>query len=100
MFPPPGSRHRGAHRFVHRPAVRLLTTRHVYQERRKLARNLGVLIWLDASGSATDTDPEGLTVLITSGRQPQQSQSPLKNWEIVSPSMRSDREGGTQSIFR
>ncbi|MEZ0363137.1 nitric oxide reductase activation protein NorD [Mycobacterium sp. pUA109] len=35
---------------------------HVYTERRKLARNLGVLILLDASGSATDTDPEGLAV--------------------------------------
>ncbi len=35
---------------------------HVYQERRKLARNLGVLILLDASGSASDTDPGGLAV--------------------------------------
>ena len=35
---------------------------HVYMERRKLARNLGVLILLDASGSATDTDPDGLAV--------------------------------------
>ncbi|GLD21450.1 hypothetical protein Mkiyose1385_55490 [Mycobacterium kiyosense] len=35
---------------------------HVYLERRKLARNLGVLILLDASGSATDTDPAGLAV--------------------------------------
>jgi nitric oxide reductase NorD protein len=35
---------------------------HVYQESRKLARNLGVLILLDASGSATDTDPDGLAV--------------------------------------
>ncbi|OBF25463.1 VWA domain-containing protein [Mycobacterium kubicae] len=35
---------------------------HVYLERRKLARNLGVLILLDASGSATDTDPGGLAV--------------------------------------
>lgn len=35
---------------------------HVYSERRKLARNLGVLILLDASGSATDTDPRGLAV--------------------------------------
>jgi nitric oxide reductase NorD protein len=34
----------------------------VYLERRKLARNLGVLILLDASGSATDTDSEGLAV--------------------------------------
>jgi nitric oxide reductase NorD protein len=34
----------------------------VYLERRKLARNLGVLILLDASGSATDTDPDGLAV--------------------------------------
>jgi nitric oxide reductase activation protein len=35
---------------------------HVYLERRKLERNLGVLILLDASGSATDTDPVGLAV--------------------------------------
>ena len=35
---------------------------HVYLERRKLARNLGVLILLDASGSATETDPDGLSV--------------------------------------
>jgi Mg-chelatase subunit ChlD len=35
---------------------------HVYLERRKLARNLGVLILLDASGSATDADPGGLAV--------------------------------------
>lgn len=35
---------------------------HIYLERRKLARNLGVLILLDASGSATDTDQEGLSV--------------------------------------
>jgi Mg-chelatase subunit ChlD len=35
---------------------------HVYTERRKLARNLGVLILLDASGSAIDADPEGLAV--------------------------------------
>jgi len=35
---------------------------HIYQERRKLARNLGVLILVDASGSATDTDSEGLSV--------------------------------------
>jgi nitric oxide reductase NorD protein len=35
---------------------------HVYLERRKLARNLGVLILIDASGSATDTDPDGLAV--------------------------------------
>jgi nitric oxide reductase NorD protein len=35
---------------------------HVYTERRKLARNLGVLILLDASGSVTDTDPDGLAV--------------------------------------
>jgi Mg-chelatase subunit ChlD len=34
----------------------------VYLERRKLARNLGVLILLDASGSATETDPAGLSV--------------------------------------
>jgi nitric oxide reductase NorD protein len=35
---------------------------HVYLDRRKLARNLGVLILLDASGSATDTDPHGRAV--------------------------------------
>jgi len=35
---------------------------HIYLERRKLARNLGVLILLDASGSATEADPEGLSV--------------------------------------
>lgn len=35
---------------------------HIYLERRKLARNLGVLILVDASGSATDTDPQGLSV--------------------------------------
>nr|WP_155769319.1 VWA domain-containing protein [Mycobacterium asiaticum] len=35
---------------------------HVYVERRKLERNLGVLILLDSSGSATDTDAEGRAV--------------------------------------
>lgn len=35
---------------------------HVYTERRKLARNLGVLVLVDASGSATDADGEGLAV--------------------------------------
>jgi nitric oxide reductase activation protein len=35
---------------------------HVYLERRNLARNLGVLILLDASGSATDTDRGALAV--------------------------------------
>jgi nitric oxide reductase activation protein len=35
---------------------------HVYTERRKLARNLGVLILLDVSGSATDADQDGLAV--------------------------------------
>lgn len=35
---------------------------HVYLERRKLARDLGVLILVDASGSATDADPKGLAV--------------------------------------
>ncbi|MEU1981753.1 VWA domain-containing protein [Nocardia sp. NPDC019395] len=34
----------------------------VYAETRKRARNLGVLILLDASGSATDTDSDGLPV--------------------------------------
>jgi nitric oxide reductase NorD protein len=34
----------------------------VYLESRNLARNLGVLILVDASGSATDTDPQGLAV--------------------------------------
>jgi len=35
---------------------------HIYLERRKLARELGVLILVDASGSATETDPRGLSV--------------------------------------
>jgi Mg-chelatase subunit ChlD len=35
---------------------------HVYTERRKLQRNLGVLILLDASGSATDMDSAGRAV--------------------------------------
>ncbi|MFJ1454801.1 nitric oxide reductase activation protein NorD [Nocardia sp. N2S4-5] len=35
---------------------------HVYREHRRLARDLGVLILLDASGSATETDTDGLTV--------------------------------------
>ncbi|MUL68007.1 VWA domain-containing protein [Mycobacterium sp. CBMA 234] len=35
---------------------------HVYLEQRKLSRNLGVLILVDASGSATETDAEGLAV--------------------------------------
>ncbi|CAM2746731.1 nitric oxide reductase activation protein NorD [Skermania piniformis] len=35
---------------------------HVYIDRRNLERNLGVLILVDASGSATDTDPAGLAV--------------------------------------
>ena len=35
---------------------------HVYLDRRQLERNLGVLILLDASGSATDTDADGLAV--------------------------------------
>ncbi|BBY30976.1 nitric oxide reductase activation protein NorD [Mycolicibacterium sediminis] len=35
---------------------------HVYTERRRVARNLGVLVLLDASGSATDADLEGLAV--------------------------------------
>jgi len=35
---------------------------HIYLERRKLARNLGVLILLDASGSASGTVPNGLSV--------------------------------------
>lgn len=34
----------------------------VYAERRTIARNLGVLILLDASGSATDADPHGHAV--------------------------------------
>ncbi|WP_024800145.1 nitric oxide reductase activation protein NorD [Nocardia sp. BMG51109] len=34
----------------------------VYREHRKVARDLGVLILLDASGSATDADPDGRTV--------------------------------------
>ena len=35
---------------------------HIYLERRKLARDLGVLILVDASGSATETDRDGLSV--------------------------------------
>ena len=35
---------------------------HVYTARRKLDRNLGVLILVDASGSATDADSHGLAV--------------------------------------
>lgn len=35
---------------------------HVYLEQRKLSRNLGVLILVDASGSATETDAAGLAV--------------------------------------
>lgn len=35
---------------------------HVYAQRRNLARNLGVLILLDASGSANETDPKGRAV--------------------------------------
>ncbi|BBX83453.1 nitric oxide reductase activation protein NorD [Mycolicibacterium aubagnense] len=35
---------------------------HVYLEQRKLSRNLGVLILVDASGSATETDSDGLAV--------------------------------------
>lgn len=35
---------------------------HIYNEHRKIARNLGVLILVDASGSATDADPAGLAV--------------------------------------
>ncbi|MGE2728748.1 nitric oxide reductase activation protein NorD [Mycolicibacterium vaccae] len=35
---------------------------HIYVEHRKTARELGVLILLDASGSTTDADPEGLAV--------------------------------------
>ena len=34
----------------------------IYVERRKLARDLGVLILVDASGSATETDPHGQSV--------------------------------------
>lgn len=35
---------------------------HVYLERRRLSRNLGVLILIDASGSAVDPDSDGLAV--------------------------------------
>lgn len=35
---------------------------HVYLERRNLSRNLGVLILIDASGSAVDADAHGLAV--------------------------------------
>lgn len=38
-------------------------TEAIYTQRRDLVRNLGVLILLDASGSATDADPQGNTVL-------------------------------------
>ncbi|NVN48646.1 Nitric oxide reductase activation protein NorD [Mycolicibacterium hippocampi] len=38
------------------------TSEHVYLERRKLSRNLGVLILIDASGSAVDADSDGLAV--------------------------------------
>jgi nitric oxide reductase NorD protein len=38
------------------------STENIYLEQRKLARDLGVLILLDASGSATETDAEGLSV--------------------------------------
>lgn len=38
------------------------SSEHIYTERRSIARNLGVLILLDASGSATDADPRGLAV--------------------------------------
>jgi len=34
-------------------------TQQIYTERRKLARDLGVLLLLDVSGSATDTDADG-----------------------------------------
>ena len=34
----------------------------IFLERRKLARNLGVMVLVDASGSATETDPEGRSV--------------------------------------
>ncbi|MGI8336277.1 nitric oxide reductase activation protein NorD [Actinomadura scrupuli] len=34
----------------------------IYQQHRKLTRDLGVLILLDASGSTTDADPSGLAV--------------------------------------
>ncbi|OBE96266.1 nitric oxide reductase activation protein NorD [Mycobacterium sp. 852002-10029_SCH5224772] len=37
-------------------------TEAIYTQRRDLVRNLGVLILLDASGSATDADPQGNTV--------------------------------------
>lgn len=39
-----------------------LSAENVYIERRNLARELGVLILLDASGSATDTDGDGRAV--------------------------------------
>ncbi|OBE97485.1 VWA domain-containing protein [Mycolicibacterium elephantis] len=35
---------------------------HIYREHRKIDRNLGVLILVDASGSATDADPAGQAV--------------------------------------
>lgn len=35
---------------------------HIFTEHRKIARNLGVLILVDASGSATESDPAGRSV--------------------------------------
>ncbi|MGE2715360.1 nitric oxide reductase activation protein NorD [Mycolicibacterium litorale] len=35
---------------------------HVYADRRRVERDLGVLILLDTSGSVTDSDPDGLAV--------------------------------------
>lgn len=37
-------------------------TESLYTQRRNVVRNLGVLVLLDASGSATDADPQGNTV--------------------------------------
>jgi nitric oxide reductase NorD protein len=38
------------------------STQNIYTERRYIARDLGVLVLLDTSGSVTDTDPNGLAV--------------------------------------
>jgi Mg-chelatase subunit ChlD len=40
----------------------------VYVERRKIARDLGILILLDTSGSATDTNAQGFTVHVQQRR--------------------------------
>ena len=71
---------------------------HVYPERRKLARNLGVLILLDASGSATDTDPEALPYTTTSDGRPPPWPPRSKSSATASPSTHSGHTAGTLSI--